>query len=223
MEKEDGRRKPESEWTESYRRQRGYRETMSLSPKVKLAARLYGTGLVKTKKEAAAIAEISEQHFSNLTGPSGNPELKALMNNVDAAVADQTVDMGAVLQQLGRESIKTINDIRKDSDSELVRLKAAQDLADRSPEVSKTQKTVSTALTIDAKDAAALASALREGSEVADDFHEIVDMGYVGVDLDAAQVPQEFKHLTGATDAEVSGSDEAEGQGAQEQQGHEQP
>ena len=194
-----------------------YRDALNPSPKVLLAARLYGSGVVPTKKEAAKAAGIAEQYFSQLSGPNGSPAVKKVISDVGEAIQDQTVDMGEVLRQLGRESIGTINDIRTGSESEMMQFKAAQDLADRSAEVSKTQKHAIAALTLEGKDVLALQEALLEGKKIATEYAELAQTGYVGVELEMKEVPMQFKHLSmGEEGNERYATDQREEQGTGE-------
>jgi hypothetical protein len=193
-----------------------YRNSLQPSPKVLLAARLYGSGAVKTKKEAAAAAGIAHQYFSQLSGPNGSPAVKKVIAGIGDAIEDRAVNMSEIMRQLGRESIGTINDIRKGSESEMMVFKAAQDLADRSPEVSKTQKHSVAALTLEGKDVLALQEALLEGSRIAEEYADVAQSGYVGVELEMKEVPTQFKHLSmGEEGNERYATDQEEGSGTE--------
>jgi len=107
-----------------------------LTPRVKLATRLYATGLCKTKAEAARQAGLSPSVFYI----TSTTEVKVadLMAEVERELADETIDTAKLIRRLGRAAIGQIaktmlNPVEKGE----TRLKAAQDLADRSPETSK--------------------------------------------------------------------------------------
>ena len=213
---DDGRVKPEADLTKEYKQILAYRDGTEGSPKVRLAAKLYASGAVPTKRDAAKAAGISEQYFAQMSGPRGAPAIRKVMATIEDAITDKTVDMGHVIQKLGRESIKTINDIRVGSESEMMQFKAAQDLADRSPEVSKTQKHLVASLTLEGKDVESLAQALVEGKRVAEDYAQVAQDGYVGVELEMKEVPTQFKHLSmGEEGNERYATDQEDGAGTE--------
>lgn len=151
------------------------------SPRVKLAAALYGSGVARTKKEAAQAAGLHPQYLSLLRN---NPEVNQIIGEAERAVRFKTEDISTLLQRLGRESLMTIDEIRTDPTAKAeTRLKAAVDLADRSPETAKTQKHQVTSFSIDGEDAQAIIAALAESQQVQDQYAQEVQGNYVKVDL----------------------------------------
>lgn len=107
-----------------------------LTPRIKLAARLYASGICKTKGEAAENAGLTKSTF--YVTSNADPQVAAIMAQVDAELANETIQTGELIKQLGRKALLKIEQVM---DNTLVKpevqLKAAQDLADRSPETSK--------------------------------------------------------------------------------------
>lgn len=116
-------------WPSSY-------NTPDLSPRQKLALRLYHTGVVPTKAEAAKQAGLARGTF--YIASTRNPNMSAFAAQIDKELADETIDTARLIKQLGRKALSVI---AKTMENPLVKpevqLKAAQDLADRSPETSK--------------------------------------------------------------------------------------
>lgn len=111
--------------------------------------------------------------------------MKAYVAKLERDLDAGAVNMSAVMQELGRRGVQRIAAIMEDDNvKDELRLKAAQDLADRSPETSKTNKiSLEGDLTLRTMDAAALVKALLEGNEVAEEFDRQVEEGdYVKVD-----------------------------------------
>jgi hypothetical protein len=108
----------------------------NLTPRVKLAARLYATGVAKTKRQAAQMAGLSESVFY-ITSIS-EPKVSELIAQIDREMESDQINMGKLIQKLGRRAVRNVAQIMENPQvKDEVRLKAAQDLADRSPETSK--------------------------------------------------------------------------------------
>lgn len=157
-----------------------------------MALRLVTTGAVPTVKEAARIAGIQQSYISALR--HNNPVAMQYIRKLEADIDAGTVNMSAVLQQLGRKAVARIADIMEsEAVKDELRLKAAQDLADRSPETSKTNKiSLEADLTLRQGDAKQLMQALVEASQAAEQFRKEVSEGdYVKVDdqLPEAKLP----------------------------------
>ena len=160
-----------------------YREA-ELSPRVKMAIRLYESGACKTKAQAADAAGLSRQHMYLMTSACvSNPRARALTEEIDGALTDRTIDMSKVLSLLGRRAVQNINTIMENSESEGLRLRAAQDLADRSPETSKTIKAAVAHVNITGEDAKELAAALVSSAKVSEKYAHLAEGDFVKVDV----------------------------------------
>lgn len=152
------------------------------TPRAKLAARLYATGAAKTKSEAAKMAGLSPSYLYVLSCRSGSEEVKRIMSDVDEMIQDETIATSVIIRELGRKAIGHIARSMT-SDNEHVALKAAIDLADRSPETSKTQKIQVESFSLDGKDVEALTRAMLEAANVSSRFSEAAN-GLVEIDTD---------------------------------------
>ena len=131
-----------------------------------MAARLYASGAVKSKREACQAVGIGEQYLSTLSRASvANPEITSIIGEVDHAIQDKTVALSTVIALAARRAVEKVNKLM-DSGNEHIQLKAATDILDRHPETSKTQKVLSASFSIEGKDAAELASALVRAAEL---------------------------------------------------------
>jgi hypothetical protein len=151
------------------------------SPRVRMAARLYATGACKTKKEASALAGLHPNYLTMLTGQAiGSEPVKRLVNDLTEMLDDETVATSVIIHKLGRQAIKRISQLMY-SDSEHISLKAAQDLADRAPDTSKTQKVSIDSFTLSGQDAKELAAALVESATRSAQFDQITTEGLIEV------------------------------------------
>lgn len=155
------------------------------SPRVKMAARMYASGAVRTKREAARMAQIGPEWFTTMS--NHNPETKRIVDEVDGAIADQSIDMSTVLRTLGREAIGRIRGLMRE-DNPHIALKAAVDLADRSSEVSKIQRHEIATMNVRPEDAKSLAEALVAAAEARRLYSEQVKGGLVRVQLEVDDV-----------------------------------
>lgn len=140
------------------------RRERPLSPRVKLALRLYVMGAAKTKKEAAAMAGLQ---YSSLATIRRDPQVLRFMEELDAEIAAEAVNTSELLKRLGRRAIRNIAGfMESEAVKDEVRFKAAQDLADRSPETSKVLKVHSEAtLTMSPEDVLRLRAAMLDGAQ----------------------------------------------------------
>src|SRR3569832_1978997 len=107
------------------------------TPRVKLATRLYATGVAKTKAAAAEMAGLAPSTYYLIS--TTESKVSDLMNHIDKELESEQLDTGRLLKHLGRKAIRHIAwTLDSDEVKHDTRLKAAQDLADRSPETSKT-------------------------------------------------------------------------------------
>lgn len=143
------------------------RDVRTVSPRVRMATRLYASGTCPTKKAAAEAVGLHPAWLGHMT--RSNEETKRIMGAVDGQIMDQTVEMSGVLRLIGREAIRRIRDLMS-SEHEPVALKAAIDLADRSTETSKIQRHEIAVAHITSEDAKELAKSLVEAARVREQF-----------------------------------------------------
>lgn len=161
----------------------------TISPRVRLAARLYATGAAKTKKEASEMAGLHPNYLTLLTGANGSEKVKSLINDVDAMIEDESIATSKIIQRLGRKALGRLANLM-DSENEHVALKAAVDLADRAPETSKTQKIQVESLTLDGTDVRALTQAMLESAREREKYSHVAVEGLVEVEIDKpAELP----------------------------------
>lgn len=108
--------------------------------------------------------------------------VKKLLNDLEGRLADDALDMSVVQRTLGRAALIKIAKLM-DSGNETVALKAAQDIADRSPEVSKIQRHEVATISLGTDDAKALAAALVESAKARESYADVALKGLVEVDL----------------------------------------
>lgn len=180
------------------------------SPRIRMAARLYASGACRTKREAARVAQINPEWFTTMS--NHNPETRRIADAVDAAIDDQSVDMSTTLRTIGREAIKKIRGLME-ADNPHIALKAAVDLADRSPEVSKIHKhEVAGQMSVRPDDAKMLAEALVAAAEARRRYVDQVKDGFSRVEVEVALAPVP-KHIIGheaQADAQTSTETPAE-------------
>lgn len=159
------------------------------SPRVKLALRLYTSGICKTKRESAIAAGLSPQTLYMLTQPgAGSEPVKRLQSDLDHMLNDETVTMSHVLSRVGRRAIGRIAQIMETAKDETA-LKAAQDLADRSPDTQKTQRIHVDSFSLNGEDAKELAKALLESTNTERQFDHVATDGLVEIKLEAPETP----------------------------------
>lgn len=164
------------------------------SPRVKLAAQLYVSGACGTKREASETAGL---HPNYLTMLSNNSEpVQRLMDDLANKILDESIDSAVTMRTLGRNAILKLYRLM-DSSNENIQLKAAQDLADRSPETQKTQKLELSGLSLGASDAKELARALIESANENKAFADIAVHGLDEVRMDE---PKPLQLVKGASD-----------------------
>lgn len=168
-------REARKDWT----REEQVRAMKVVTPRVRTAVRLYATGAVATKKEAAEVAGVSPITFGLYT--NHNPVVRAMMERIDAQLADESIQLSTVIANLSRRAVKVVTSLMEDSPSDAIRLKAAQDLLDRNPETSKTQKHEISGIVFTPSDAKELAAALVAGARVKEQYKYLRDVGYEGV------------------------------------------
>lgn len=131
-------------------------------------------------------------HPTYLTVAMNNSEpVKRLAASIQQELESDAADMSKVMQRLGRMAVGRLAQLM-DSGSESIALKAAIDLADRSPETQKTQRVEVASLTLSGGDAKAIAEALVESAEAQKQFDgaELVEIPQAPSDM-----PQTPTHL----------------------------
>jgi len=154
------RGRPYVRYTESTAREYARRLAMTpedFSPRVKLALRLYVHGVCKTQKEAAVAAGLSHMHFHSIVkSPAGQHYMKTAHELIEQHANDTNM----LIQKLSHRAIQVLGTLMEDAGKEDVRLRAAQDLADRGPETSKIQRHQVESFTLAGSDARALAESI---------------------------------------------------------------
>ncbi len=158
---------------------RAARAVRSPSPRIRLAARMYASGAVPTKNAAADAAGIDRAWFNTMS--NHNEETRRIVGQIDQQIEDQSVEMSGILRALGRKALKRIHDLMYATD-EQVAVRAAVDLADRSPETAKVHKIQDVTPHLSRQDAQTLAAALIEGARIKQRFGEEVKGDFVRVD-----------------------------------------
>lgn len=149
-----------------------------------MAARLYSAGAVPTKKSAALAMGLHPGGFYLMTSPAvSNPEMGRIQDEIDRQIHDQTIQVSSVLQLIGREALLKLRRLMNNSGSELIQFKAAQDLADRAPDTSKTIRAAIITAPLDSKDAKEIARAMVEAARARQEYSPQVQGDFVRVDL----------------------------------------
>lgn len=168
----------------------------SMSPRVKHAARLYALGLVKTQKDAANAVGLAPYYLNQLF--NGNDMVQSFAKELDDRLANEAIQASAILQIAGRRAISNIAHLMEDQGvKDDIRLKAAIDLADRSPEMQKVQRVDVSGLSIGEGDARAIASALLESAQERQRYAKVATDGLIGIEPETRDLP--VRALTGGT------------------------
>ncbi|MGH8621489.1 MAG: hypothetical protein ACRET3_05055 [Burkholderiales bacterium] len=158
---------------------------------MKMAARLYASGAVPTKRAACRAVGLNEQYLSTLSRPSvSNPEVTSILGEVDQAIHNKSVALSAVIALIARRAARKMNELI-DSSNDHVALKASADILDRNPETSKMQRHTVTAFNLDSTDAKELAAALVAGAKVREKYSAITEGDFVKVNLEDPSASQE--------------------------------
>jgi len=174
-----------------------------------MAARLYASGAVPTKKAACEAVGLSPSY---LTVMNGNPEVNAILNEVDRAISDKAISLSQLIALMARKAASRVNELIG-SQNEHIALKASSDILDRTPETSKTFKATITSWSLDSGDARELAKALVESARVKEQHLAIAAGDFVRVDTDqestdVAQAKEGEAALRRPADARLEGDRE---------------
>jgi len=150
-------------------------------PRVKMAARLYASGAVKSKKAACEAVGLNPTYLSLLSRESvSHPEIVSIIGDVDRAIHDKNIALSVVIAMAARKALGRVNGL-VDSQNEHIALKAASDILDRNPETSKTQKLQVTSFSLEGQDAKEIAQALVRSAEVREKFNAIGEGDFVKI------------------------------------------
>lgn len=155
-----------------------------LSPRVQMGLQVYASGAAKTVKEAAEIVGLTAVHLGNVKNKGGGQEL---IDRMQGKIEDAAVNTSALLQTLGVEAVHKLASLMRTAGSENIQLAAAKDLADRSPETSKTQKIQVDSFSINGEDAKHLAEAMVRARQSDSRWAGQVQNGFVKVDMSLGQ------------------------------------
>src|SRR5580765_1494775 len=154
----------------------------TLRPRVRTAMRLVLTGATRTQAEACRVVGLDQAYLSAV---KRSPVVAAYIRRLEAQLDQIAINMSAAVQELGRRGLlKIAAFMESDQVKDELRLRAAMDLADRSPETSKTSKlSIEGDLTIREADANRLIAALVEASQADEKYAREVSAGdYIKVD-----------------------------------------
>lgn len=180
--------------------------------RVRMAARLYASGAVRSKRDACRTMGLTDAYLSMLDA-AGNEITRRIQSDVEDAIRDDSVALSKVIAKLSRKALNKINFLIE-SDNEHVALKAATEVLDRNPETSKTFKATVSTFSLDTNDAKAMASAIVEAARVrerfllqsAKDFVKVEDVdGTQNADVSKGDAGNHEERQT-AEAASVSGS-----------------
>jgi len=115
---------------------------------------------------------------------AGNPVTTRIQDEIEQALADQTVALSRGIALISREALTRVRELMK-SGNEHVALKASSDILDRNPETSKTFKATVTSFSLDPADARELAASLVAAAKIKQQFSTVAGGDFVKVEVDA--------------------------------------
>lgn len=119
-----------------------------------------------------------------MTSPTvNNLAMGRIQDDIDRQINDQAIQTSSILQLLGREALLKLRKLMNNSGSEAIQFKAAQDLADRAPDTSKTIRAAIITAPMDSKDAKEIARAMVEAARARQEYSSQVQGDFVRVDL----------------------------------------
>lgn len=163
------------------------RQVEDLSPRVRMALRLYVHGAVKTQREAADAAGLNRAYFSSVANsPAGQKYMQSAHNIIE----ENANDVSTLMRRLSVRAIAVIGGLMEDGTKEETRLRAAQDLADRGPETAKIQKHQVESFTLGTADARAIAESMVAAASIRQRFASLENENFDRVDIEEAEVEQ---------------------------------
>lgn len=142
-------------------------EDRQLSPRIRMALRMYALAAVPTMTAAAEACGVNLAYLSMM---ANSPAGKAYMQTVQEILDEKAISTTDLINKLGRRAIEIIGGLAENAGSQSIQLKAAIDLADRSPETSKTTKVQVDSFSLSGKDARLLAESIVQGRSVHERF-----------------------------------------------------
>src|SRR4030095_7318888 len=103
--------------------------------------------------------------------------VKRLSNDIADRIMDKATEMAPLMNELGRRALAKIATLMESAGKEEVQLRAAIDLADHSPETTKTQRLDVTSLSLSGQDAKELAEVLVESARAREKFSHVAEHG----------------------------------------------
>jgi hypothetical protein len=158
------------------------RKVEDLSPRVKMALRLYVHGVVPTQREASRLAGLNEAYFSQVINSSAGKQYMKSAHNI---IEENAHDTNLLIQKLSHRAIAVIGTLMEDAGKEDVRLRAAQDLADRGPETAKIQKHQVESFTLSSSDARAIAESMVQAAAVKKTYSHLEKEDFDKVNVDS--------------------------------------
>lgn len=175
----------ECERSESYQQTKNWQASLvsqkQLSARARMGLRLLVHTAAPTVKAAAEAVGLTPQA---LTLVKNSPAGQEYMETAHKILEDKTLEGSVLLDRLGRRGVEVIAHTMEEAGSEALRLKAAQDLADRSATYSKVQKHQVESFTLSGKDAKEIAAALVDASSVHTRFAHLANQDFVKVSTD---------------------------------------
>lgn len=141
-----------------------------LSPRVKLALRMYEFGAVDTLKEAAELMNLNQGYLSLIHNSKPGQEF---VDSCQKILEEKSLEGVELLDKLGKRAIAIIAGHAENANIPKISLDAAKDLADRSQTYSKVQKHQVESISLTGQDARALAEALVHGRSVHEQYKEL--------------------------------------------------
>lgn len=156
-------------------------EQRELSPRIRMALRMYALAAVPTLTAAAEACGVSLAYLSQM---SNSPAGKTYMAMVQGIIDEKATVTTDILNILGRRALNKIAALMEEAGSENIQLRAAVDLADRSPETSKVQKVQVESFSLAGKDARMLAEAIVQGHSVHERYASLAEGNYVKIPIE---------------------------------------
>jgi len=145
-------------------------------PRVRMAARLYASGAVPTKRAACQSVGLHPAYLTVLDSHD-NEVTTRIQNEVEAAIADETISLSKAIAILSRKAAQRMGELIG-SQNEHVAVKASSDILDRNPETSKSFKHSVTGIVISPDDAKELAAALVAGARIREQYASVASSDF---------------------------------------------
>jgi hypothetical protein len=160
-------------------RQRTGKFSRPLTPRMIAAIEMYATAAAATKHEAARAVGLSPASF--YVRSTVDPRINEAIDERRDQITRRAVDMSALLRKLSEKAINKMDELMDTSKSEDIQLRAAIQLADRGPETSKIQRHQVMTMSLEGKDAQAIAEALVKSAQVRHEHVEAASGDFVRI------------------------------------------